>query len=56
MSDLRAALRHHTLRTGIVEFDNGSGSIVRSEKRVRDRSSGPRQIGAHVRSGCPGIL
>ena len=39
MSDHRAAARHHTLRTGIVEFDNGSGSIVSVPCTIRDVSS-----------------
>jgi len=39
MSDLRAALRHHTLRTGLVEFDNGSGSIVSVPCTIRDVSA-----------------
>lgn len=38
MSDHRAAVRHHTLRTGIVEFDNGSGSIVSVPCTIRDVS------------------
>ncbi|MCJ9707245.1 transcriptional regulator, partial [Bradyrhizobium sp. SHOUNA76] len=38
MSDHRAAARHHTLRTGIVEFDNGSGSIVSVPCTIRDVS------------------
>ncbi|MFB6416776.1 MULTISPECIES: helix-turn-helix domain-containing protein [Bradyrhizobium] len=43
MSDHRAAARHHTLRTGIVEFDNGSGSIVSVPCTIRDVSgSGAR--------------
>jgi len=39
MSDLRAALRHHTLRTGLVEFDNGAGSIVSVPCTIRDVSA-----------------
>ncbi|WP_027572215.1 helix-turn-helix domain-containing protein [Bradyrhizobium sp. WSM1743] len=38
MSDHRAAVRHHTLRTGIVEFDNGSGSTVSVPCTIRDVS------------------
>ncbi|SPP95748.1 protein of unknown function [Bradyrhizobium vignae] len=38
MSDHRAAIRHHTLRTGIVEFDNGSGSTVSVPCTIRDVS------------------
>ncbi|WP_439363194.1 helix-turn-helix domain-containing protein [Bradyrhizobium sp. DASA03005] len=38
MSDHRAAVRHHTLRTGIVEFDNGSGSTVTVPCTIRDVS------------------
>lgn len=38
MSDHRAAVRHHTLRTGIVEFDNGTGSIVSVPCTIRDVS------------------
>ncbi|MDA9501176.1 helix-turn-helix domain-containing protein [Bradyrhizobium sp. CCBAU 11357] len=39
MSDHRAAVRHHTLRTGIVEFDNGSGSTVSVPCTIRDVSA-----------------
>lgn len=39
MSDHRAATRHHTLRTGIVEFDNGSGSIISVPCTIRDVSA-----------------
>lgn len=39
MSDHRAAARHHTLRTGIVEFDNGAGSIVSVPCTIRDVSA-----------------
>lgn len=43
MSDHRAAVRHHTLRTGIVEFDNCSGSTVSVPCTIRDVSgSGAR--------------
>lgn len=38
MSDHRAAVRHHTLRTGIVEFDNGTGSIISVPCTIRDVS------------------
>ncbi len=38
MSERRAAVRHHTLRTGIVEFDNGTGSIVSVPCTIRDVS------------------
>jgi|GEM_PF-1542963 len=38
MSDHRAAIRHHTLRTGIVEFDNGSGSTVSVPCTIHDVS------------------
>ncbi|MGY3036337.1 DNA-binding XRE family transcriptional regulator [Bradyrhizobium sp. USDA 4354] len=38
MSDHRAAVRHHTLRTGMVEFDNGSGSTVSVPCTIRDVS------------------
>lgn len=38
MSDHRAAVRHHTLRTGIVEFDNGTGSTVSVPCTIRDVS------------------
>lgn len=39
MSDHRAATRHHTLRTGIVEFDNGSASIISVPCTIRDVSA-----------------
>jgi hypothetical protein len=39
MSDHRAAVRHYTLRTGIVEFDNGSGSTVSVPCTIRDVSA-----------------
>jgi DNA-binding XRE family transcriptional regulator len=39
MSDHRAAVRHHTLRTGIVEFDNGAGSSVSVPCTIRDVSA-----------------
>ena len=39
MSDHRAAARHHTLRTGLVEFDNGAGSIVSVPCTIRDVSA-----------------
>lgn len=38
MSDHRAAVRHHTLRTGMVEFDNGRGSTVSVPCTIRDVS------------------
>ncbi|MGL9617929.1 helix-turn-helix domain-containing protein [Bradyrhizobium sp. U531] len=38
MSDHRAAARHQTLRTGIVEFDNGAGSTVSVPCTIRDVS------------------
>ncbi len=38
MSDHRAAVRHHTLRTGLVEFDNGTGSTVSVPCTIRDVS------------------
>jgi len=38
MSEHRAAVRHHTLRTGIVEFDNGTGSIISVPCTIRDVS------------------
>lgn len=38
MSDHRAAVRHHTLRTGIVEFDNGTGSLISVPCTIRDVS------------------
>lgn len=38
MSDHRAARRHHTLRTGMVEFDNGTGSIISVPCTIRDVS------------------
>ncbi|OAF16528.1 helix-turn-helix domain-containing protein [Bradyrhizobium neotropicale] len=38
MSEHRAAARHHTLRTGIVEFDNGTGSIISVPCTIRDVS------------------
>ncbi|MDD1592380.1 helix-turn-helix domain-containing protein [Bradyrhizobium sp. WBAH42] len=38
MGDHRAAVRHHTLRTGIVEFDNGSGGTVSVPCTIRDVS------------------
>ncbi|PIT00461.1 transcriptional regulator [Bradyrhizobium nitroreducens] len=39
MSDHRAAVRHNTLRTGIVEFDNGAGSTVSVPCTIRDVSA-----------------
>ncbi|AWM04674.1 helix-turn-helix domain-containing protein [Bradyrhizobium amphicarpaeae] len=39
MSDHRAAARRHTLRTGLVEFDNGAGSIVSVPCTIRDVSA-----------------
>ncbi len=43
MSEYRAAVRHQTLRTGIVEFDNGTGSTVSVPCTIRDVSgSGAR--------------
>lgn len=43
MSEHRAAARHHTLRTGIVEFDNGTGSSISVPCTIRDVSgSGAR--------------
>lgn len=38
MSDHRAAVRHQTLRTGIVEFDNGTGSTISVPCTIRDVS------------------
>jgi DNA-binding XRE family transcriptional regulator len=38
MSEHRAAARHHTLRTGIVEFDNGTGSLISVPCTIRDVS------------------
>lgn len=38
MSDHRTAARHQTLRTGIVEFDNGAGSTVSVPCTIRDVS------------------
>jgi DNA-binding XRE family transcriptional regulator len=38
MSDHRAAVRHHTLRTGIIEFDNGAGSVISVPCTIRDVS------------------
>lgn len=39
MSDHRAATRHHTQRTGIVEFDNGTGSSISVPCMIRDVSA-----------------
>ncbi|WP_441235840.1 helix-turn-helix domain-containing protein [Bradyrhizobium sp. 930_D9_N1_4] len=39
MSDHRAAARHHTLRTGIVAFDNGTGSTISVPCTIRDVSA-----------------
>lgn len=39
MSDHRAATRHHTQRTGIVEFDNSCGSIISVPCTIRDVSA-----------------
>jgi len=39
MSDHRAAIRQQTLRTGIVEFDNGTGSTVSVPCTIRDVSA-----------------
>lgn len=39
MSDHRAATRHHTQRTGLVEFDNGTGSIISVPCMIRDVSA-----------------
>lgn len=38
MSDHRAAVRHHTQRTGLAEFDNGSGSLISVPCTIRDVS------------------
>jgi len=38
MSEHRAAARHQTLRTGIVEFDNGTGSLISVPCTIRDVS------------------
>ncbi|PDT89172.1 transcriptional regulator [Bradyrhizobium sp. Y36] len=38
MNEHRAAIRHETLRTGIVEFDNGAGSTVSVPCTIRDVS------------------
>lgn len=38
MSENRAAVRHHTLRTGIIEFDKGTGAIVSVPCTIRDVS------------------
>ncbi|WP_027526803.1 helix-turn-helix domain-containing protein [Bradyrhizobium sp. Ec3.3] len=44
MSEYRAAVRHHTLRTGIIEFDNGTGRIINVPCTIRDVSgTGARQ-------------
>jgi DNA-binding XRE family transcriptional regulator len=39
MSDHRAATRHHTQRTGMVAFDNGTGSTVSVPCTIRDVSA-----------------
>ena len=38
MSEHRAAVRHETLRTAMVEFDNGTSSMVRVPCTIRDVS------------------
>ena len=38
MSEHRAAARQQTLRTGMVEFDNGTGRIVSVPCTIRDVS------------------
>jgi DNA-binding XRE family transcriptional regulator len=39
MSEYRAAARQQTLRTGIIEFDKGSGSIISVPCTIRDVSA-----------------
>ncbi len=39
MSEYRGAVRHHTLRTGILEFDKGTGRIISVPCTIRDVSS-----------------
>jgi hypothetical protein len=39
MSEYRAAARQQTLRTGIIEFDNGTGKVVSVPCTIRDVSA-----------------
>jgi DNA-binding XRE family transcriptional regulator len=45
MSEHRAAVRHHTLRTGIVEFDNGTGKLISAPCTIRDVSGTGARLG-----------
>ncbi|GMP01597.1 helix-turn-helix domain-containing protein [Bradyrhizobium sp. TM239] len=53
MSDHRAAVRHHTLRTGIVEFDNGTGSIVSVPCTIRDVSGTGARVALNSSAWVP---
>jgi DNA-binding XRE family transcriptional regulator len=48
MSEHRAAVRHHTLRTGIVEFDNGTGKIISAPCTIRDVSGTGARLGLNA--------
>ncbi|WP_018322974.1 helix-turn-helix domain-containing protein [Bradyrhizobium sp. WSM2793] len=53
MSDHRAAVRHHTLRTGMVEFDNGTGSIVSVPCTIRDVSGTGARVALNSSAWVP---
>ncbi|MHC4054673.1 helix-turn-helix domain-containing protein [Bradyrhizobium sp. 25ACV] len=53
MSDHRAAVRHHTLRTGLVEFDNGTGSIVSVPCTIRDVSGTGARVALNSSAWVP---
>lgn len=53
MSDHRAATRHHTQRTGIVEFDNGTGSIVSVPCTIRDVSASGARLALNSSAWVP---
>ncbi|SCB35174.1 Helix-turn-helix domain-containing protein [Bradyrhizobium shewense] len=53
MSDHRAAVRHHTLRTGMIEFDNGTGSIVSVPCTIRDVSGTGARVALNSSAWVP---
>ncbi|MBR1363923.1 helix-turn-helix domain-containing protein [Bradyrhizobium ottawaense] len=53
MNDHRAAVRHHTLRTGMVEFDNGTGSIVSVPCTIRDVSGTGARVALNSSAWVP---
>jgi hypothetical protein len=48
MSEHRAAVRHHILRTGIVEFDNGTGKVISAPCTIRDVSGTGARLGLNA--------